>query len=276
MKLLDLGVLRKISPDEGSGTDGRQFIATAQYSPPEFLAREEQQGAPGFAAINVYQVGAVLHDIIMKRPLFGEEAATRNKFILFKAVTEKTPRIANPNVPVRLVTLCRLALEKNPQRRILGVKLEDFLADADDAEALRRRLAQGNPWTPPTPAPSFAVWGPQVRAWIGMAARLEREALGASKISPKSVPDGLRWGVKFANAGSPVFVDVQSANSHLSVQVVSDTVPPVCSVVFEIGPDGPDIEMTDIPAALAVQYLYALDLSLAAGSSPPLSVEGAK
>jgi len=137
LKLLDLGVLRKISPDEGSGTDGRKFIATAQYSPPEFLARQEEPGAAGFAAINVYQVGAVLHDLIMKIPLFGEEAATKNKFILFKAVTDKKPRIANPNVPVRLLALCGRALDKEPDRRIQSVTLQDFLVDADDAEACR-------------------------------------------------------------------------------------------------------------------------------------------
>jgi hypothetical protein len=50
----------------------------------------------------------------------------------------------------------------------------------------------------------------------------------------------------------------------------------VCTVVFEIGPEGPDMDTPDIPAALAVQYLYALNLSLAAQSSAPLGMEEAR
>ncbi len=279
LKLLDLGVLRKITPDEGSGTDDRKFIATAQYSPPEFLAREEQPGAAGFAAINIYQVGGVLHDLIMKTPLFGEEAATKNKFILFKAVTSKMPRIANSNLPTRLLALCRHALDKDPDHRTKGVKLQDFLANADDSEALRRRIVQSRPRAAAAVPPSCTVWEPTVRGWIGTAARLERNALGASKISPRTTTTGgnaLRWSVTFANAGSPLFVEVHSANSKLLVQVVSDTEPPVHSVVFEIGLDGPDLEAVKIPAALAAQYLYALDLALAGQKSAPLVHGGSR
>jgi hypothetical protein len=57
--------MRRISPDEGNGTDFQEktrFIATAQYSPPEYLTREEAKGEVGFRALNVYQVGAVLHE----------------------------------------------------------------------------------------------------------------------------------------------------------------------------------------------------------------------
>jgi serine/threonine protein kinase len=77
LKLLDLGVLRRVDPIDGNGTDEdatkRRFVATVQYSPPEYITRREPDGATGFAALNLYQVGAVLHDMIMKRPLFCEE-----------------------------------------------------------------------------------------------------------------------------------------------------------------------------------------------------------
>lgn len=272
VKLLDLGVLRKVSPDEGSGTDDRKFIATAQYSPPEFLSREELPGARGFQAINVYQVGAVLHDMIMKVPLFGEEAATRNKFILFKAVTEKTPRVVNSNVPVRLVTLCRAALQKDPEARVSSATLDDFLADADCADALRRRI-RGGGQVNVVQAPSLVVYAPQVRSWVGAAARLERETLGAAIIRTVPSDRGARWSVKFANAGSTVLVDLRVGGGKLSIQVVSETDPPVASVVVEIGPDGPDLEPSDIPGAIAVQLLYALDLALAAQGAAGQSAE---
>jgi eukaryotic-like serine/threonine-protein kinase len=73
LKLLDLGVLRRIEHTEGNGTDHaetRRFVATAQYSSPEYLTRDELPGSEGFEALNVYQVGAVLHDLIMKTPIF--------------------------------------------------------------------------------------------------------------------------------------------------------------------------------------------------------------
>ena len=96
LKLLDLGVLRAIGVAEGAGTDqdGKErFVATAQYSPPEYLAREEPPGEAGFEALNVYQIGAVLHDMIAKRPLFAEEAASLVKLRLYRAVLIKDPEV---------------------------------------------------------------------------------------------------------------------------------------------------------------------------------------
>ncbi len=269
LKLLDLGVLRRVGPEEGSGTDGRKFIATAQYSPPEFLSREEHPGAAGFNAINIYQIGAVLHDLIMKAPLFGEEAATKNKFILYKAVTEKRPRIANTSVPVRLIALCASALAKDASARTQSVTLQDFLAEADSPDVLRRRLGRAAP-SSAAALPSLAVWGPRLRAWVRTAARKERDTLGASTVSTAPLPGGLKWAVAFTEAHSPVFVEARPSATGFSVFVVSSTEPPVGTVVFEVGVNGSDLPEADIPDALAVQYLYALDLALAA-DKPELS-----
>lgn len=269
LKLLDLGVLRKIGPDEGNGTDddeARRFIATAQYSPPEFLAREELPGADGFAAINIYQVGAVLHDLIMKEALFSAEAATENKYIVYKAVTEKKPRVVSAGVPVRLVTLCQAALGKDAKERISRVQLRDFLADADPADALRRRLASGTNELA-QPAPSMDVWKTTIRAWIGAAARLEVEALGATIIREERVPGTLRWRVEFANVQVAVFVQAVRTGRTLTLEVVSDSDPPVPTPVLEISGVGADLQAEDIPAAIAAQYLYALDLAQAALNS---------
>jgi serine/threonine protein kinase len=138
VKLLDLGVMRHISPSEGNGTDGdekKRFIATAQYSSPEYLTREELAGDAGFQALNVYQIGAVLHDLIMKKAIFAEEAATLNKYILYKAITTKRPLLVNPNLPTRLIVLCKTALEKNPTARTNGVTLKDLAAPIDTSDA---------------------------------------------------------------------------------------------------------------------------------------------
>ncbi len=273
LKLLDFGVMRRIAHDEGSGTDVHKFIATAQYSPPEFLAREEAPGAAGFSAINVYQVGAVLHDLITKTPLFAEEKATKNKFKLFKAVTERRPRVVSASVPPRLIALCLAALDKDPVVRASSVKLEDFLADADDLDALRRRVARGGAGKVAPAAPTLAYWKPRVRSWGKEAAQLEADTLGAVTMKAHSLPRGQRWQLDFTAAAAPIFVDLVSVNDGFAVHVLSSPDVDRGAAVFVIGADGPDLPETGIPGALAARYLYALDLALAVQGTAPSATE---
>jgi serine/threonine-protein kinase len=221
LKLLDFGVMRRVAYDEGSGTDVHKFIATAQYSPPEFLAREEAPGEAGFRAINLYQIGAVLHDLITKTPLFGEEKATKNKFKLFKAVTEKRPRVVSASVPPRLIALCLAALDKDPEVRAASLTLDDFLADADDLDALRRRVSRGGPGKVMPVRPPMAIWLQKVRSWGREAAQLEAEALGAVTMKPQKVVDGHRWTLEFARAAAPIYLDLIQMNDGLAVYVLS-------------------------------------------------------
>jgi serine/threonine protein kinase len=273
LKLLDFGVMRRIAHDEGSGTDAHKFIATAQYSPPEFLAREEVSGAPGFLAINVYQIGAVLHDLITKTPLFAEEKATRNKFKLFKAVTERRPRVVSASVPPRLIALCLAALDKDPAKRTSSVTLDDFHADVDDLDALRRRVAQSDASKVSLAAPTLASWRPKVRSWGREAAQLEAATLGAVRMRAHSLPRGQRWQLDFAGAAAPIFLDLVLVNDSLAVHVLSSPNADRGAAVFHIGPGGPDLPETGIPGALAGQYLYALDLALAIQGSAPSASE---
>ena len=71
--LLDLGVLRPVGlsniTDEG---EQKAFVATLRYSPPELLYREEEDNVEGWRVITFYQLGAVLHDMIMRYPIFRE------------------------------------------------------------------------------------------------------------------------------------------------------------------------------------------------------------
>jgi serine/threonine protein kinase len=269
-KLLDFGVMRRIAHDEGSGTDGYKFIATAQYSPPEFLAREEAPGECGFVAINIYQIGAVLHDLITKTALFAEEKATRNKFKLFKAVTGRRPRVVSASVPPRLIALCLAALDKDPVARASSVRLDDFLADADDLDALRRRVARcGEGDVSPT-NPTLAVWRPRVRSWGMQAAKLEAPTLGAVTMRAHSLPHGQRWQLNFTAAAAPVFLDLVPVQHGFAVHVLSGPDVDRGAAVLLIDADGPDLPETGIPGALAAQYLYALDSALTAqGSAAP-------
>ncbi|WFP74741.1 protein kinase [Mesorhizobium sp. WSM4906] len=262
LKLLDFGVVRRIAYDEGNGTDGNKFIATAQYSPPEFLSRDEAPGETGFRAINLYQVGAVLHDLITKAPIFAEEKATKNKFKLFKAVTEKRPRVVSASVPPRLIALCLAALEKDPTIRAAGVQLDDFLADADHLDALRRRVGRGRRGEAVAASPSIAVWSKKVRSWGMEAAKLESDTLGAVTMKEQRASQGVRWQLNFASADVPIYLDLARIDDGLSVRVISAPETEGTPAVLTIYADGPDLPETGIPGVLAAQYLYALDIAL--------------
>lgn len=264
LKLLDLGVLRKVAPEEGSGTDGdekRRFIATAQYSPPEFLTRDEAPGAAGYDAINIYQIGAVLHDLIMKEPIFAAEAATGNKYILFKAVTARVPRVRSTTLPVRLCSISSCALEKDPIVRLEKVQLNDFLADADDPATIRRRLAAGQSQGR-RPPPSLVVWEPRVRSWIGRACRLEATALGAHTIRSQHPRGLLLWRVTFENVDAAALVSVSQVDDAPNLNIISESDPPIESTLLQIS-DVPDMEEAEIVPALAQHLLYALSLAAA-------------
>jgi eukaryotic-like serine/threonine-protein kinase len=80
LKLIDLGVAREMYGDDDAGdaTDHggkRPFIATAQYSSPEYLFRLEAPSPQLWSALTLYQLGGALHDMVMRRPLFNDARA---------------------------------------------------------------------------------------------------------------------------------------------------------------------------------------------------------
>jgi eukaryotic-like serine/threonine-protein kinase len=96
LKLIDLGVAREMQGDEDAvdATDHsgrRPFIATAQYSSPEYLFRLQAPSPQLWQALTIYQLGGVLHDLVMKRPLFHEAVLTGNKFNVAAAVLRQVP-----------------------------------------------------------------------------------------------------------------------------------------------------------------------------------------
>ena len=68
--LMDLGVLKLIGVKSFSDEEEKSFVGTLRYAPPEFLLRTEEDTIDGWRAINLYQIGATLHDLIMKKELF--------------------------------------------------------------------------------------------------------------------------------------------------------------------------------------------------------------
>lgn len=142
--LFDLGVLRPVAL--GNITDdsnGKAFVGTLRYSPPEFLFRLEDDTVDGWRAVTFYQLGGVLHDLITGQVLFAEYT---NPFArLVDAVKNQTPAIVAPDVSPDLVILAQSCLHKAPSTRLALVTWESFRkppASRTDETAARERIAK--------------------------------------------------------------------------------------------------------------------------------------
>ena len=137
IKLLDLGVLKPIG--EGGLTDvsTTPFIGTHQYSPPEFIKRYEENDLDGWRAISFYQIGAVLHDLLMRRPIFSEAAKLISTLVI--AVEHETPVIDAADAEPDLVSLATICLSKNPALRARMIKWESFSASVVASTVVTQR-----------------------------------------------------------------------------------------------------------------------------------------
>lgn len=121
LKLLDLGVMRPTKASALTDSSGQPFLGTLQYSPPEYLFRREQASPDGLRAITFYQIGAVLHDLLTRRPLFQDRTVPFARLVT--AVQCEVPRLP-PLAPTDLVDLCRDCLHKDPAVRLERVNWE--------------------------------------------------------------------------------------------------------------------------------------------------------
>lgn len=144
-KLVDLGVIRTSDSGDPRLTDHgrkRPFVATAQYSSPEYLFRLVAPSPELWLGLTIYQLGAVLQDMLTGKALFHDEVSAQNRYILAMAVLRQMPLIKRKEgVPVRWAALARRALEKDLVTRLRAVRLSDFMnLEILDLEAARRSL----------------------------------------------------------------------------------------------------------------------------------------
>ncbi|MDP3737393.1 MAG: protein kinase [Hyphomonadaceae bacterium] len=125
LTLLDFGVLRPIGV---SGlTDGenlRAFIGTLRYSSPEFLLRTEDDSILGWRALTFYQIGGVLHDLIMRKPLFFEFSSPYAALV--NAVQNEVPNIQSSTASPQLAELAARCLLKDWKVRTKLVEWSHF------------------------------------------------------------------------------------------------------------------------------------------------------
>lgn len=126
IKLLDFGVIRPIGDSSATDQPGHApFIGTHQYSPPELAHCREEDSIDGWRAITFYQIGAVLHDLIMRKRLFATEQQTIADLV--NAIDETDPDVHAHEVPLELCALAKRCLLKKPNERTRLVEWSDFL-----------------------------------------------------------------------------------------------------------------------------------------------------
>ncbi len=150
VKLLDLGVIRPHGCNSiTDGPNGRPFVGTLKYSPPEFLLGTVEDTKEGWRALTYYQLGGVLHDLIMRRSLFAEY---ENPFPrLVNAIQVTKPEIESASVSPALVELARDCLLKVPSTRLRLVSWTRFSKEpvvtdavAEIQSRITRRLLSAN------------------------------------------------------------------------------------------------------------------------------------
>lgn len=143
--LLDLGVLKPTIDCSDNGTGG-EFVGTLRYSAPEFALGNYQDDQEAYRAITFYQLGAVLHDLIMRRPLFKEHETPFPR--LCEAIRCVQPVIQSRDIAPEIQSLARHCLSKSAAARLKLVTWERFesLGCSEDAsevkEQLRRKLLE--------------------------------------------------------------------------------------------------------------------------------------
>lgn len=125
--LLDLGVLRPVGEGDLTDVSGPTlFIGTNQYASPEFALRNEVDSVEGWRAVTFYQLGAVLHDLITRTPLFAEYLGVPAR--LAHAVQSEVVEIRSNAVPPWLITLAQNCLVKSADTRLRLVSWDSFKA----------------------------------------------------------------------------------------------------------------------------------------------------
>ena len=140
--LLDLGVIRPVANSNTDLTTATAFLGTTRYSSPEYLLREgEEHTTTGWRALTFYQLGALLHDMIMQKRLFDDIDAPPAR--LTDAVRYTTPLVESSQVDPHFVALARSCLQKDWQLRLKLVSWDQFtrVSDILDIETTTNQIA---------------------------------------------------------------------------------------------------------------------------------------
>ncbi len=125
LTLLDLGIVKSMANDDEGRLSGKRFVATPRYSPPEFVWRTEVDSIESWQAVTFYQVGGILHDLIMKKRLFADQDEPPAR--LYDSIRLVSPEIEAQDCEQWLILLARSCLIKDWRERARLVSWESFL-----------------------------------------------------------------------------------------------------------------------------------------------------
>ncbi|MDQ0042246.1 protein kinase domain-containing protein [Variovorax boronicumulans] len=167
LTLLDLGVAtRDVENADDQKLSGDEFVASVRYSPPEFVWRTEARSEENaWTAISYYQIGATLHDMLMKKPIFQGFDSPRAK--LYDAVRLRAPEIEALDCEPWLAQIARACLVKSWRERLkivtwdlfagppptggetslklLDIRLRQVLADQEKIRLTEEKAGQPRP-----------------------------------------------------------------------------------------------------------------------------------
>ena len=131
LKLLDFGVMKPHGDDSATLLQAsKSFIGTHQYSPPEMIHGREENSPEGWRAITFYQIGAVLHDLIIKQPIFHHATARHADLVL--AINNTPVVVESKEVGDHLCSLANRCLVKNPSERLDLVSWDHFMSSVHE------------------------------------------------------------------------------------------------------------------------------------------------
>jgi WD40 repeat protein len=124
----DFGLARRVEADPGLTQSG-SVLGTPTYMAPEQASGRTEQLS---TAADVYSLGAVLYEILTRRPPFRGSSPLETLKQLAELEPPR-PRLLNPRADRDLETICLKCLEKDPKRRYgsaeaLAEDLERWLA----------------------------------------------------------------------------------------------------------------------------------------------------
>jgi serine/threonine protein kinase len=136
--LLDLSVFRDIYDPVGLGTDQNgelPVVATSRYCSPEYLFRLASPNEELWHALDIYQLGALIHDLVMQKPMFEDDyrISNSNRYRFAWIVATQVVELHASDVDQDLIFLGKRALDKNWKNRA-RLQLTDFLDTPESRE----------------------------------------------------------------------------------------------------------------------------------------------